>query len=385
VRRKFSDFMEAKREAAFVASKLSAGESEVLKLSGIDRAVYLQACRTLRPLGIPLTSAVEEYAATHRMLPEGVTLREAVQFYAARSGCIERKRVADVVSEMIAEKSRRSKHGRPASDAYLHDLTVRLGRFASSFSCDLCDLTAKDVRRYLSNLNGSGRNWANVVRLLKTLFRFAASRGYYAAVMNPLEGIEVSLADAGPIEIYRPREMQLLLNAAKAEVTPFIAIGAFAGLRHQELMRLDWEQVWGSPGYIEVKAEDAKMRSRRLVPICANLAKWLSPFSQRTGPVASHRDMWKQLHQAAAAVKRAGGPMITAKKNALRHSFISYRYASLQNENQVAAEAGNSPAIVHRNYRAVVTPEAAKRWFSIAPPECGSLEGKLVLMAASDD
>ena len=55
------------------------------------------------------------------------------------------------------------------------------------------------------------------------------------------------------------------------------------------------------------------------------------------------------------------------KNNALRHSFISYRVAQIQNVNQVALEAGNSPAIIFRHYRELVTSEQAREWFSIVP------------------
>ena len=53
------------------------------------------------------------------------------------------------------------------------------------------------------------------------------------------------------------------------------------------------------------------------------------------------------------------------KRNALRHSFISYRVAAIQNVAQVALEAGNSPRVIFSNYREVVTPKQAKEWFEI--------------------
>ena len=54
----------------------------------------------------------------------------------------------------------------------------------------------------------------------------------------------------------------------------------------------------------------------------------------------------------ARLVKRAG---ITWKHNALRHSFVSYRLADLQDDNQVALEAGHSVSILHRHYKQLVT------------------------------
>jgi hypothetical protein len=43
--------------------------------------------------------------------------------------------------------------------------------------------------------------------------------------------------------------------------------------------------------------------------------------------------------------------------------------AILQNEHQVSAEMGNSPAMVFANYRALATKEQAEEWFAIVPKE----------------
>jgi hypothetical protein len=51
----------------------------------------------------------------------------------------------------------------------------------------------------------------------------------------------------------------------------------------------------------------------------------------------------------------------------LRHSFISYRIAIVKSADQVALEAGNSPAIIFRHYRELTTEETAKEWFGIMP------------------
>lgn len=55
------------------------------------------------------------------------------------------------------------------------------------------------------------------------------------------------------------------------------------------------------------------------------------------------------------------------KHNTLRHSFISYRVADIQNVAQVALEAGNSPQMIFRHYRELVRPAEAKTWFALAP------------------
>jgi len=150
------------------------------------------------------------------------------------------------------------------------------------------------------------------------------------------------------------------LNNAPVAFVPFIAIGAFAGLRTAETERLEWQDVDLSGEFIEVKAAKAKTRSRRLVPITTNLVQWVRPYARPKGNVF-------EGNVSNARVETAKAAGIRWKHNGLRHSFCSYRLAQIQNAAQVALEAGNSPTMVFRHYRELVKPEQAKAWFSITP------------------
>jgi hypothetical protein len=100
------------------------------------------------------------------------------------------------------------------------------------------------------------------------------------------------------------------------------------------------------------------------VPVSDNLAKWLAIAPRNSSDrVWSHSKAWyfEGLRNAALGAK------IKRKQNALRHSFISYRLAEIQDVNRVALEAGNSPQMIFRHYRELATPEQAKTWFAIAP------------------
>ena len=55
--------------------------------------------------------------------------------------------------------------------------------------------------------------------------------------------------------------------------------------------------------------------------------------------------------------------------NGLRHSYISYRIAEVKDAARVALEAGNSPEIIFKHYRELVTENEAREWFSITPDE----------------
>ena len=161
---------------------------------------------------------------------------------------------------------------------------------------------------------------------------------------------------------------------------PFIAIGAFAGLRSAEIERLDWNEVNLAERHIEIKASKAKTAARRLAPITDNLAAWLTPLAKKTGQVLPYESWWNQIPKSVEAVNKqrqetaraADKDPAKAEKfrwlhNALRHSFCSYRMAAIKNAAQVALEAGNSPKMIFTNYRQLVTEAEAVKWFAIQP------------------
>ena len=82
---------------------------------------------------------------------------------------------------------------------------------------------------------------------------------------------------------------------------------------------------------------------------------------EREGPVVPNPQVFVQI-TALARKLEIGWP-----HNVLRHSYISYRIAVVQNAAQVALEAGNSPTIIFKHYRELVTKEDAEKWFSLMP------------------
>ena len=374
----FSDLGLAMTEAETVANKLSTGEVNVLTLTSGDRLAYIRAIEALKPTGVPLEIAAMLFAEAHALL-DGASLLEAVRFYLKHTtDKLPKKNVPEVVTEFLEAKETDK-----MSAVYVKDLKSRLGRFAAKFPGRLALVTKAEIEDFLRGLKGkdddgnetislSGKSRNNYRRAIGTLFNFAVTRGYLPKGLVQVEDVALAREDNGEIEIFRPEELANLLEAADEALIPFLAIGAFAGLRHAELQRLDWSEVRLGDGFIEVKASKAKTASRRLVPIQDNLKRWLTPLRKAGGAICDYANMSKQLLWLAEDVdKKLKQQDATAsfvwKHNALRHSFISYRVAQTQNVAQVALEAGNSPRVVFANYRELVRPADAVKWFSIEP------------------
>jgi integrase len=171
-------------------------------------------------------------------------------------------------------------------------------------------------------------------------------------------------ANSSEVQFYTPKEFKNLLTTAEGPMRAMIALGGLAGLRTQELLRLDWADVWRVPGHIEVTAGKSKTRQRRLVQIVPALAAWLRQFRTfTTGKVCTlHEITWQQ--HFVELCEAAG---VSRKANGLRHAFCTYHYAVHGNENLTAQQAGNSPQMVHAHYKGLATKKEAEKWFAVKP------------------
>jgi integrase len=361
--RGFVDLDEARREADKIARQLSSGDAAAAMMRNADAASYGRSVELIRPTGASLEVVAAVYAKCYEILGRDAMI-EACQFY-KRHGAdqIQTKPVPEVVTELIALREKRTKNGRPASKRYIKDLRSRLTRFGESFAVDISTLTKADIQRYLDGLNAAPQTVKNFRTVLNTLFSYAESRGYIFKGSNPVEETEQISSNGGKIEIYTPEEIGKLLNAAPKAFLPFVALAAFAGLRTAEIERLEWSDIDVAGGFIHIAADKAKTASRRLVPISASLAQWIAACEPGKGKVwnGGENDLKDLRAETVTAAKTEW------KDNGLRHSFISYRLAEIQNAAQVALEAGNSAKVIFKHYRELVKPAQATQWFSIAP------------------
>ncbi len=357
-RRMFTDLDEAKREAKLAAEKIQRGLQSNNDLRPAEREAFLVAQRILKEIDVPLVPAVEEYVRCRKVLGD-VPLLAAVEEFARRTRGVKLGvSVPEVSAELIGVKRQDG-----ITDTYATQLSNTFGLFEKAFPGPIMLIRAEQIDAWLREGDLAPVTRNNRLTLIRLLFNFAKQRNY-------LPRSEASEADAvikvkpgaTETEIFTPEEFQKLLLAAPHRLIPLLAIGAFTGLRAAELSRLDWKAVNMKRHMIELRAGQAKTASRRIVPISDNLAAWLE-FTDQEGMVIPDKDLFRQ----ATALARKQG--LRWPRNVLRHSFISYRVAQIQDVNQVALEAGNSPAIIFKHYRELVTEEAAGEWFSISPPD----------------
>jgi integrase len=355
--RSFTDLDAAKLFAQQKRVALANGLSGMATASHRDVEILLSCEQRASRFGTTLPAAIEEWTAARDVIGSA-SLLEAARFYALHHADLPRRAVSDLIPEFVG-----AKRAAGYSKVYLGTLQWRLRKFEPEFgNVPIADIATPQVDRFLRGLKVASATRNGVRKSVVAFFGWARKQGYLATDRPTAAEKSMTFAevDKAP-EIFGPEEMSRLLRAANHATLPMLAIGGFAGIRSAEIARLHWEDVLWDQGYIEVKARKAKTKARRLVPIQANLKAWLEPYHGSSGAICAApclSDCYRALSNKAG---------IEWKQNALRHSYASYRLAQIQDAARVALEMGNSPQILFKHYRELVTPEAAQAWFGIVP------------------
>jgi len=357
VRRTFADLALAKREANTIALNLAEGDLEALKLTGREKQIYVEAEQVLARTGIPLHSVAHEFARCFDILGHGGIVEAARYFKKHVEAGLPAISVADAVNRFTEAKKDEG-----MSDLYLKDIRGYLGRFAGHFQCNIATIQPEDLRAYLGAMKVGPVAKNNHRRLLVALFNFARNEGWLRAnEETTAQRLGAYKVKESEVEIFTPSEVAKLLANAEEDFLPWIVLIAFGGVRNEELRKgLVWESINFDRGYLIVPAQIAKTNRKRKIDLPENALEWLAPYRNRTGPIFD-KDFRKPLKRACDTAR------VKYKRNALRHSFGSYRMETVKNAGQVALEMGNSAAIVMKHYFDILEARAAREYWKIRP------------------
>jgi integrase len=345
-----------------------------------EAETFLQLIKTQREnegmeaFSIPQELRIEALKCQRLLEPASTTLTDAVQFFlkhAKPAGGT--KSVADAIKEFLASKRKAGRR-----ESYVRNLEFVLNCFKRDFqNQNVNDISRDGIESWLDRFNNLTSR-KNRIRDLSVLFEFCRRRGYCGS--NPLQNIERPTITRRRPEIFSVSETTALLTTAELhkelQLVPVIAIGLFAGLRIEEIKKLDWRNVHLEEKEIDVDENVAKTRQQRSVEMCDSLVAWLIPHRRNAGPV-----MPKGFRNRKDKLLTLAG-VTTWSRNALRHSFGSYHCAHSQNPNMTAFQMGHGTTDTlfkyYRNYR--ISKKDAEAYWKIAPASSGN---KLVAFSSA--
>jgi integrase len=351
------------REAAetFIAAEKIRRENLGNRATHIDGALAedaLRASDALRSTPYTLFDAARLVAHAHKKLePYAVRIDDAIDEHVVG---IEQRRRSESINE-VADQFIANRRAKGKSKIYVRDLETRLGRFRLAMGNRLiADITSSDVDHWIQSLKVGPQTQNNFRAVLSAMWTFAVRRGYAAA--NVIQLVDKSAVVRDHVPTFSVEQLGRLLAAAPPEYLPVLTIGAFAGLRPEEINKLRWEDLDLNERTIRVNASAAKTRKKRFAEISDNLLAWLQPNVGRSGPVAP-----PNLQKIRRATMKVAG-IENWPQDVLRHSFASAHYAFYKNPAHTALLLGHRDQnMLLTHYRDLMKPSDARNYWQIGP------------------
>lgn len=265
--------------------------------------------------------------------------------------------LAKLVSQYIATKDNRSKDYRK----HLESVLVRQMVPHFGADCNIAAITRDELQTWLDRGEKHPTTYRNHRAYVRGLMHWAHDQGYITDVLKT-RAPEILPKTPAALTV---KQVAHLFEANKEypEACAMLAIGAFAGLRSANIARLKSDEVRLRERQIFIPADKFKTgRSHLIEGAPANLWKWLNAEKVKAVCAWSSR---QQRHILDGCYVRAG---ITPPKNALRHSFATYKCALDGSAEKASYILGHTnPAEIWQSYKGIATKADAKRYFAIVP------------------
>jgi integrase len=288
--------------------------------------------------GARLTKLVEEKGTQGlTTMPDGITVAAALRVWAA-----------DVD---------------PRSDSHRQKVEIFTRAFPKAFKGVVADIQAAALRRWIRGRSDNGNTQAMYYRYCKSFFAYL--RANRLIPDDPMTAVPAPKTSPGR-NILKPDQMRALLELELPDaVRAYLLLGGFAGLRTEEMLRMDWASVDCKTGQIHVAPgvmKDSGGFDQRIVDFTEPLRKRKVWLRKQSGPVIPMASETFHTHK-----RRACQDVLSSwPDNALRHSFATYHLAQAKNAGLTAFQLGHtSAAMVQKVYAVPAALADWKAWWAI--------------------
>lgn len=306
---------------------------------------------------------VEAVRCNERLAPHGYTITDAVDYFINEViAYLETPDISDAIKEFQCNQLKKN-----ITPDWISDQNRTLNAFATAFGhMKINQLKKDDLEAFCYNPEGlAPKTYKHKIGNVSQFLRYCIRKEWIKSnLTNSIEKPESVQHNPGLLPV--DEAFRLLVASFKLYMLGVVSIGLFAGVRNAELGRLQWPAVRRDERIIIIDASIAKTRARRVIEYDDTLASWLEFCPQTTGPVMPHGYIDKHLRKVRCAAGLKDWP-----HNALRHSFASYHLAKFQNAARTAHILGHveGAELLHTNYRGLVTPTEANKYWALRPPE----------------
>lgn len=343
-------------------------------------------------IGLSEAERILFQSARDRLAKAGATITEATDFFLRH----RRPLKASLTLVKLLEKALLEKELSGARARYLTQFKSSCKSFITGRGEQLAATVTRDeVKTWIGGNAFAAKTQRTYLGDLRTLFAWGVQEGYLR--VNPIAGdegyIELAAETEGEIAAFDVETCAGLLKTAllgnfltfdrkKKEfreelgfrpLLGYLALAMFAGVRPDEIRRVDLARMDLTMRTVVVRGRDAKTRQRRVIRLERTAVIWLRlwrrlcPAATSFVPVNFDRKL-KKLREKAETGEWPN--------DILRHTFASMHYAVHENRAGLQALLGHTKDedTLDRHYRAVqtlsgktITPKLAASFWALTP------------------
>ena len=225
------------------------------------------------------------------------------------------------------------------------------------------EVTHETVEDYLKSREMSQQTKKNNLRYLQNFFNWANHRNFYQGINPAKYWIKEIQIERKTAKYYTVTECEYILRETmkpeNQRIIAYFALGLFAGIRPDETEKLTWENIKMDTKEIFIPASISKTKADRQFVMSDTLYAWLSSV-KNVQPLIPK----KNLRRIKDAVTKKLNFIFT---DGLRHTMATFHYAKYKNYETLKSIMGNSPNIIQKHYKGVVSETEIEKFFALTP------------------
>ena len=153
----------------------------------------------------------------------------------------------------------------------------------------------------------------------------------------------------------------------KPELLLYVVLATLCGIRPTEINRMEHRMIRLDEDIIDLPPEVTKTNQPRTIHLHATAKAWIQVAYELNSPLGADFAATDAIKQAKMKPLRDHLGFDEWPSDIMRHSFCSYYSELTKSIGATAMEAGNSEAIIKKNYKSKVTPKQCKAFWNLTP------------------
>lgn len=353
--KQFADLKAAQFEAKLKADQLAAGRIDAASnVTGDDVALIREARRLAGD--VPLISALEQWQRARALAGADVIM--ACEHWARRQGKVSNPLTVEAaVEKFLAAKIASGVKVKANYQRTLPSFVKAVGSQA------IATVTPEAIQAWLGNYDHPVTRNSHRRRVV-TLFRWCRKKGMLPLdVMTVAERTDAAREANEVIGLVTPEQLKaafILIRKEAPTLLPALVLLSMCGMRRAEVAGQDWRHIDLERKILRVTHAKPNTPAHRLIALPDCALEWLFAHRAKAGAVAP-----KNANDRIRRICRVAG--LSLAENGFRHMWISARVAVTGDIAATSLEAGNTPGVLIKHYRELVSIDAARAWFEIRP------------------